>query len=80
MGTGREKKNGDEGGAKIQGGKHGEEKSMKKDEGGGNEKEIPENPVTNVEEDMDTREGKSVLRKRKKRRADEHKEESKSLT
>ncbi len=79
-GDGKRKKNGDEGGAKSQGGKHGEEKSMKKDEGGGNEKEIPENPVTNVEEDMDTREGKSVLRKRKKKRADEHKEESKSLT
>ncbi len=62
------------------GSKHGEEKSNEKDEGGGNEKEIPENPVTNVEEDMDTREGKSVLRKRKKKRADEHKEESKSLT
>ncbi len=41
---------------------------MKKDEGGGKEKEIPENPVTNVE------------RKRKKKRAEEHKEESKSLT
>ncbi len=52
---------------------------MKKDEGG-KEKEIPENPVTNVEEDMDTREGKSVQRKRKKKRAEEHKEESKSLT
>ncbi len=79
-GDGKREKNGDEGGAKSQGGKHGEEKNMKKDEGGGNEKEIPENPVTNVEEDMDTREGKSVLRKRKKKRADEHKEESKSLT
>ncbi len=66
-GDGKRKKNGDEGGAKSQGGKHGEEKSMKKDEGGGNEKEIPENPVTNVEEDMDTREGKSVLKKKEEK-------------
>lgn len=52
---------------------------MKKDEGGGKEKEMPENPVINVEEDMDTSEGKSMLKKRKKKRAEEHKAESKSL-
>lgn len=40
---------------------------MKKDEGGGKEKEGLENPVTNAEEDMDMSEGK-MLNKRKKKR------------
>ncbi|XP_016087101.1 high mobility group nucleosome-binding domain-containing protein 5-like [Sinocyclocheilus grahami] len=53
-------------------------KRMKKDEGGGKEKEVLENPVVNAEEDMDMGEGKSMLKKRKKKSGEKHKEESKS--
>lgn len=69
VGDGETSKGGDE----SQGTKFQEERSMKeKDEGGGRENEAPENPASKVGEEMDTSEGKSIQKKRKKKGMEEH--------
>lgn len=72
----RENEDGDgetsKGDGESQGTKLREQKSMKeKDEGEGGEKEVPENPESNVGEEMDTSEGKSIQKKRKKKGMEE---------